>query len=200
MIDRLRKIANQPVRELPTRLVFIACVLVIAIAAAGLGRVGDSEPPSQTRSAPRAHDPGAEDHEVGNPPSSDWDYGYSELPSEEGPNAAPVTREDGAQVRRATRRFMHGYLAFTYGHAQASEINGATPELIELLEENPPRVSEKIRRGRHPRIELVHGDGIGEFRAAAIAAVADGVTRYSVHVRLIRDSPDTWIVTEVGPG
>jgi hypothetical protein len=93
---------------------------------------------------------------------------------------------------------MAGYLPYSYGHGDAADIEGATPVLIVLLTEKPPRVPDSVRR-RHPRLELVQLDGAGPSEAAAIAMVNDGITRYSVHVRLTRTTSGGWIVSDVGP-
>lgn len=197
MIDRLRELANRPVSQLPAGLVIAACALVIVLGAILLSRIGDPQPRPQAHPAPRAQDADPEGDEINlNAPAPSWDYGFGELPSAEGPNAEHATPEDGARIRTVTRRFVTGYLAFTYQHGDASEIQGATPELLERLAQDPPRVPGNIRR-RDPRVELVHSNGIGDLRAAAVAIVTDGAIRYSVHVRLIRNGPREWTVTDV---
>jgi hypothetical protein len=200
VINRLRDIADRPVSELPTGLVFAICVLVIALGAFGVAQIADphSRPQPPVADA-RDAGPDPNGHEVTNAPAPSWDYGYSELPGEQGSNPVPDTARDAAQVRDATRRFMTGYLAFTYGHARANEIQATSAEMIRGLAQHPPRVPTRIRR-LHPRVELVQQIASGPIRAAAVAVIDDDVTRYSVHVELIRNSRSDWIVTEVtGP-
>jgi hypothetical protein len=198
MIDELRRIARRPVRELPTRLVPAACALLIVLGAVLLSRLGEPEP--EQRPAPRTSDGTlpAGDYEVTNPPVVSHDEHPSELPSEEGPNRARVTPHDGRDIRSSTRRFMLGYLAYSYGRGAPADITNATRELIAELEQQPPRVPDRLAR-RHPQVELVHLDGAGPERAAAIALVDDGLARYSVSVRLIRTGAEEWSVTDVGP-
>jgi hypothetical protein len=194
MIGRLRELANRPVSELPTRAVLATCVLVIALGALAFAQLNDVEPRPTPKPAPDAEG----GYEVTHPPVVSHRPRDTEPPSEEGPLAEQVTPAQAARIRRATRRFMAGYLPYSYGHGDAADIEGAAPALIVLLTEKPPRVPDSVRR-RHPRVELVQLDGAGPSEAAAIAIVNDGVTRYSVHVRLIRTTSGGWIVSEVGP-
>jgi len=196
VIDRLRLLLNRPVRELPTGLALAACGLMIVLGALLLSQIADPEQPRPPE--PRAQDADAGGYSVTNPPVVSHETHPSELPSEEGPSRARVTPHDARDVRASTHAFMRGYLAYTYGRARAIEITNATRELIAQLEQSPPRVPEDVRK-RRPRVELVHSDGIGEQRAAAVAIVTDGVTRYSVGLRLVRTGMEEWSVTDVGP-
>src|SRR5450756_52794 len=58
-------------------------------------------------------------------------------------------------VARTARLFLAGYLAYLYGHTPASQIKGATPELLRSLEAHPPRVSPGMR-SRDPRLLSIH--------------------------------------------
>jgi hypothetical protein len=196
MIGRLRDLANRPVSELPTAAVLAACVLLIALGALVFAQLDDPEP-RRTPAAEPAPD-SQEGYEVTHPPVVSHYPRDGKPPSEEGELEEQVTPAQAEQIRRATRRFMAGYLPYSYGNGGAGDIEGAAQALIVLLTEKPPRVPNSVRR-RRPRLELVHLDGAGPTDAAAIATVDDGVTRYSVHVRLIRTSTGGWIVTEVGP-
>jgi hypothetical protein len=195
MIGRLRDLANRPVSELPTRAVLATCVLVIALGAFAFAQLDDPEPRSTTRPAPDRQGGG---YEVTHPPVVSHRPRDGEPPSEEGPLEEQITPAQASRIRGATQRFMAGYLPYSYGRGDARDIRGAAPALIVLLAEKPPRVPDSVRR-RRPRLELVQLDGAGPTDAAAIAMVNDGLTRYSVHVRLIRTTSGGWIVSEVGP-
>lgn len=194
MIGRLRDLANRPVSELPTAAVLAACVLVIALGALAIAQLDDPEPRPTPRPAPDAEG----GYEVTHPPVVSHHPRDGAPLSEEGRLEVQVTPAQAARIRGATRRFMDGYLPYSYGRGDAREIRGAAPALIVLLTEKPPRVPDSVR-GRRASVELVQLDGAGPSDAAAIAMVNDGVTRYSVHVRLIRTTSGGWIVTEVGP-
>lgn len=55
------------------------------------------------------------------------------------------------EARRVARRFLTGYLAYTYGQAHASQITDANLSLIRSLPPRPPRVPPAAR-ARHPRV------------------------------------------------
>ena len=169
MIGRLRDLANRPVSELPTAAALAASVLVIALGACAFAQLDDPEP----RPTPKPALDGQGGYEVTHPPVVSHDPREGTPPSEEGPLAEQVTPAQAARIRRATRRFMAGYLPYSYGHGDATEIEGAAPALIVLLTEKPPRVPDSVRR-RRPRVELVQLDGAGPTDAAAIAMVDDG--------------------------
>ena len=66
-------------------------------------------------------------------------------------STAPLT----PAVARTARLFLAGYLAYLYGHTPASQIKGATPELVHSLEDHPPRVSPGMR-SREARLVSLH--------------------------------------------
>ena len=64
-------------------------------------------------------------------------------------------------AKRAARRFLAGYLAYSYGHAIAPRrIRAASARLRAQLAAEPPRVPPRERR-RHPRVVLVQINGVG---------------------------------------
>ncbi len=64
---------------------------------------------------------------------------------------APLT----PALARAADLFLAGYLPYLYGHTPASQIKGATPELLRSLEDHPPRVSPGMR-SREARLVSLH--------------------------------------------
>jgi hypothetical protein len=92
---------------------------------------------------------------------------------------APLT----PQVARAADLFLAGYLGYTYGHAPASAIGGATPALLRSLRAHPPLVSPGMR-ARRPRVVALHTSAsLGLLRVSAI--VNDGgLVDYSIGLLL----------------
>ena len=122
----------------------------------------------------------------------------AEAPSEEGepPDALAASRADVAEAKRAARRFLAGYLPYSYGRRSARDIAGATPQLrAELISERPRAPAGE--RNRRPRIVLLQTEGAGRELAAILALVNDGERRYTVPLELARLQAG-WRVTDVG--
>jgi hypothetical protein len=119
-------------------------------------------------------------------------------PSEEGlPTAATeASRADVAAAKRAARRFLTGYLAFTYDRGPVRAIHGADPALERRLARHPPRVPAR-ERARHPRLRLLQSDGVSRKAASLVALVDDGARRYTLALELARTG-SRWMVTSVG--
>jgi hypothetical protein len=99
-----------------------------------------------------------------------------------------------AAPEHAARRFLTGYLAYTYGRTRQLPL-GATPELRQQLAAKPPRVPRDVRRLR-PRARRLDATIIG-MGADAQAIVVDGRRTYSVAVTL-EWLDGEWVVTGVG--
>jgi hypothetical protein len=118
-------------------------------------------------------------------------------PSEEGqPTAARVPRAVSQAAKAVARRFLAGYLPYTYGQADPASIKSATRELRRRLATERPRVPPGVRH-RHPRVVLVQSVGVSDQRAAIDALVNDGTRTYTVSLELAH-LHGAWIVTEVG--
>ena len=100
---------------------------------------------------------------------------------------------DAAQ--RAARRFLAGYLPYTYGRRSPDRIAAATAALVRQLDNERPRVPAR-ERGRRARVVLVQADAAGPVRAEATALVSDGARRYTVPLKLARQRSG-WKVTDV---
>jgi hypothetical protein len=94
-------------------------------------------------------------------------------------STAPLT----PLVERAADLFLAGYLSYTYGHAPARAIDGATPALLRSLRAHPPLVSPGMR-ARRPRVVALHTSASsGLLRVSAI--VNDGgLVDYSIGLLL----------------
>jgi hypothetical protein len=89
------------------------------------------------------------------------------------------------QVARAADRFLAGYLGYTYGHARASAIVGATPALLESLRSSPPRVSPGMRV-RRPHVVALHSTPASSGLLRVSAVINDGgLVDYSIGLLLV---------------
>jgi hypothetical protein len=119
-------------------------------------------------------------------------------PSEESrPNPSlELSRRGQHAVRRTARRFLAGYLAYSYGQGPVRRIRGAGDRLRARLAAQRPRVPARERR-RHPRVVLLQLDGAGRTWAGVMALVDDRARRYSVSLTLARVRSG-WQVTRAG--
>jgi hypothetical protein len=125
-------------------------------------------------------------------------------PSPERPVRRPSTgvrgriqspREPGVSAARApARRFLEGYLAFSYGHGRLSSIRDADPQLLRAL--TGQRVPPAARK-RHPRILALRVQESAPGVAQATATIVDGSgVRYPLVFYLERPSRG-WVVTRL---
>ena len=115
------------------------------------------------------------------------------------PTRRPSRRVTTADVRRAkhaARRFLIGYLAYSYGRRDARDLRATTPQLRRRLAEQPPRVRRRDRR-RHAGVELLQTESTAADRISLLALVDDGARRYSVQFAL-EPRDERWLVTHVG--
>jgi hypothetical protein len=194
MLDALRHFANRPLRD-GDRLRLFACTVaviasgVIVMALLGGGGASRRDEAAQRPRPTATIDPGPSPQASPTPVAP---------PSEEGP-AEGVAVASHAQVRaakHAARRFLSGYLAFSYGHGHPRAIRGAAPALKRELAEQPPRVPRKIR-AKHPRVRLLQSNGVGAQAATFTALVADGSGVYTLALELARAASGRWTVTGV---
>jgi hypothetical protein len=109
----------------------------------------------------------------------------------------PIQRasQQGVSAARApARRFLEGYLAFSYGHGRLSAIADADPLLLRALQGQ--RVPPAARK-RHPRILALQVEESAPAVARATATIADGsALRYPLVFYLDR-RPAGWLVTRL---
>jgi hypothetical protein len=194
MIDALRLLMHRPLRDGDRRRLFVLAVAVMA-AAAGLFALLDRGPRSASP-APRPQPTPAPVRSLAATPEATPARPVPQRPSEEGRSAAVASRPGVQRVERAARRFLAGYLPYSYGQHRARAIAGASPALRRRLRGQRPRVPPR-ERARRARVMLLHADGVGRSRAAVVALVADGARSYTVAVELERARAG-WRVTRVG--
>lgn len=78
-----------------------------------------------------------------------------------------------SEAEQTARRFLAGYLAYTYGQAPASRITDATRSLIAFLQAHPPRVPPAAR-ARRPRIVSLRPATAPTGEITLTAVVNDG--------------------------
>jgi hypothetical protein len=189
VIDRLRLFMHRPLADADRARMFLVAVAAIVVGAAALAMV-DEPPAAKPAAAPdRAATP------TGQMPADQAPA--LALPSEEGAGEGAVaSRRVVDAAKAAARRFLAGYLPYTYREKPAREIHAATDELRRRLTAAPPRVPAAERK-RRPRVLLLHAEGAGTVHAAIVALVGDGARRYTVQLEL-EQRRSGWTVTNVG--
>jgi hypothetical protein len=107
-----------------------------------------------------------------------------------------VTVADVQGAKRIARRFLTGYLAYTYGRGHARAIPETTAGLRRALADQPPRVRRRDRR-RRSHVELLQADALAANQIDLVALVDDRKRRYQVRLRL-EPRDGRWLVTDVG--
>lgn len=100
------------------------------------------------------------------------------LPSHGGRTVPTTTAHlDGpaftAEAQRVARRFLDGYLAYTYGQGRASLITEASPMLAGSLKAHRPRVPPAAR-ARHPRVIALQPTAAPAGQVGVRVVVNDG--------------------------
>jgi hypothetical protein len=195
VVDQLRLYLHRPLRDGDRPRLFVIAVAVIAAGVAVLSLLDDAGP-----SQPRDHTP--------------WPRAVSTAASVPGPTTNPVAMPDVAPseeglptaatktspaeiaaAKRTARRFLTGYLAFSYDRAPASATGDIGQALERELAEHPPRVSAR-ERARHPRVKLLQSEGVSPTAASLLALVDDGARSYTLTLELAHRAAG-WIVTGV---
>jgi hypothetical protein len=193
VIDRLAAFIHRPLRDTDRPRLFALTVVLLLAAAAVLALVD--------RPAPRPA-PAPSRAPVPTPqallPLEPAPAATTEPPSEEGkpPAAMNVSRRQVAAAERAGRRFLAGYLPYSYGQRGAARIPAASERLRARLAHERPRVPPDVGE-RRPQVVLLHADGVASRNGELVALVIDGAHSYSVRLELERAAAG-WRVTEVG--
>ncbi|MDA0164287.1 hypothetical protein OM076_28715 [Solirubrobacter ginsenosidimutans] len=190
MVDQLRILFNRPLQDGDRPRLFAIAVALIAASAGLFSLLDDAGPARALRREAPVSRPATAGSAAAIVPAS-----TPVAPSEESdppaglrPAPADVTRS-----KRAARRFLAGYLRFSYGHGEAGQVRSASPQLRAELARSRPRVPSSERR-RRPRIQLLQSNGVSRERADLLALVGDGARRYSVRLQLA-NTPTGWLVT-----
>ena len=95
---------------------------------------------------------------------------------------------------RAARRFLAGYLPYSYGRGPAGRIEAAAAPLATMLRRQPPRVPAADRQLRARLVSLEVASSNGDLGFDLAAVVDDGRRRYSM-ILAVRPAGDRWLVT-----
>lgn len=194
MIDRLAAFMHRPLRDTDRPRLF-ALAVVVLLGAAALFALLD-RPAARPEPGPsRAPEPTPAARLL---PEETVAVPVSEPPSEEGkpPGAMTVTRAQVTAAKRAGRRFLSGYLPYSYGQRDARGIPAAGERLRARLRRERPRVTAEVRT-RRPRVVVLHAHGVAPRNGELVALVNDGAHSYSVRLELERASAG-WRVIDVG--
>ena len=163
-----------------------------AIAACGDEYVRGAGVYSNTTSTPTAQTattPG------GVAPSQSTDASGTE--SSEVGEISAAQRRDVREASVAARRFLEGYLPYSYGRRPAREIRSLTPALRRDLVRHTPRVPPALADKARPR--LTGGltlSGIDAERVILLARIDDGRSRYAALLTVQRQG-QRWAVSQV---
>lgn len=197
MIDRLRLFLNRPLSDADRPRLFALAVTVIVLSAVFLALLDRAEPAAERTAAKvRAATPAPWTDAPVAPEASPV---VTAAPLSEEGTPAPGTeasRADVAAAKRAARRFLAGYLPYSYGRGRASRIRAATARLRRQLARQRPRVPA-TERHRHTRVVLLQSDAVSPDRGRLLALVRDGKRRYSLTVELTRRGGH-WRVARIG--
>ncbi|MEA2137778.1 MAG: hypothetical protein QOG56_928 [Solirubrobacteraceae bacterium] len=128
-------------------------------------------------------------------PAQTTDAGGRE--SSEAPPLSAAQRRAVRGASRAARRFLAGYLPYSYGRRAARTITSASPSLRRALSSQAPRVPPALARKARPRLMRLQVSGIAsDAPVILLAHVDDGQSRYVVLLTL-RQRSSRWTVSEV---
>jgi hypothetical protein len=192
VFDALRQYANRPLRDGDRVRLFVCAIAVILAAAGVLALLEGGGPAPERAEAPRPRPTATATVAPAGPTATATPVAP---PSEEGP-AKVASRAEVRAAKVAARRFLAGYLPFSYGHGRAREIRGASGELVRALAAQRPRVPHRIRE-RRARVRLLQSNGVDARAASLTAFVADGNGVYTVALELERAAGGRWTVTGV---
>lgn len=185
--SRLRELGDRPIPEGEHRGAAIGIFLVLLLLAGGLIALSSSvNPPSPKPAKVAAPAPVAA---VPAPTAS-----TTEQPSPDD----PVQPSELRAARSAARRFLTGYLPFSYGRGGVNAIAGVSKELRDTLASNPPRVPPAEQR-RHARIVNLEAQSATTDRAFVLALISDQKLTYSIGITVERVS-GAWQATALRAG
>jgi hypothetical protein len=112
------------------------------------------------------------------------------------PDAIPEAGRsaDERAAMRAARRFLAGYLPYSYGRGSADRIEATAAPLASMLRRQPPRVPAADRQ-LHPQLVSLEVASVnGDLGLDLEAVIDDGRRRYSMIVA-VRPAGERWLVT-----
>jgi hypothetical protein len=118
----------------------------------------------------------------------------------ENSESARITASQQRAVRAASaaaRRFLSGYLPYSYGRRNARAISSVTPALRDTLARQAPRVPPALAAKARPRlVGNPQVSGIAGGRVILLARIDDGQSRY-VALLTVQRRGRQWAVSQV---
>ena len=117
------------------------------------------------------------------------------------PHPAPTGGRSATEqaALAAARRFLKGYLPYSYGRGSASRIDAVAAPLAATLRRSPPRVPARIANdpSLRPRaVDLEVASANGDLGYDLDAAIDDGKRSYTITLA-VRPDRDRWLVAAV---
>jgi hypothetical protein len=128
------------------------------------------------------------------PPLQTTDSGGTE--SDERGQVSASKQRDVRAAMTAGRRFLAGYLPYSYGQRNASSIRSVAPALRSVLARQAPRVPPALAAKARPRLTSLKYSGIDGQRVILLAHIDDGQSRY-VALLTVRRQGKQWAVSQV---
>ena len=94
------------------------------------------------------------------------------------------------------RRFLAGYLPYSYGRRPPRTIRGLTPDLRRDLVRHTPRVPPALADKARPRLTGLTLSGIDGRQVILLARIDDGRSRYAALLTVQRQG-QRWAVSQV---
>jgi hypothetical protein len=109
---------------------------------------------------------------------------------------SPTQRRARREASKAARRFLSGYLPYSYGRRAAAKIRSVSPQLKRELARQAPRVPPALAAKARPRLQGLELSGIAGRRVILLARIDDGQSRY-VALLTVQRTGQRWAVTQV---
>jgi len=173
----------------------LTAVAIALASAAGIGACGDEYTRgagvySNTTTTPV---PAVTTPAPGEPPQT-TDAGGTE--SSEAGTISARQRREVREASTAARRFLAGYLPYSYGRRDARSIRSVAPALRSVLARQAPRVPPALAAKARPRLQGLTFSGIAGRRVILLARIDDGQSRY-VALLTVQRRGHQWAVSQV---
>jgi hypothetical protein len=167
----MRQQRDRPIAEHERRTAMVAIIALLATVAVLL---------TLTQPASQASRPASRDRSARTIPSASLEH-------------------DRREASRVAKRFLAGYLSYTYGRSPADRIADASRSLIASLRAHPPTVSPAVR-ARHPRTVSLQPTVLRPGGGLVVAATVNdgGIVDYRVGVLLAREHGQLLVTGLVG--
>jgi hypothetical protein len=109
---------------------------------------------------------------------------------------SPSDQRAADEASTAARRFLAGYLPYSYGRRAATAIRSASPTLRRTLARDAPRVPPALQKKARPRLRGIQVSGVSAGQVMMLARIDDGQSRYAALLTVQRRG-HRWAVTQV---